>query len=133
MSYLLDTDTFSMIAKQRSDAAERRLRALADGDVAMSVITWAEVQFGLALNPLHASVLQRIEALSRVVRALPIGLDVVPHYARLRALLHRKGTLIGPNDTWLAAHALSANLILVTGNEREFIRVPGLRVENWLR
>ena len=133
MSYLLDTDTFSMIAKQRSDAAERRLRALADGDVAMSVITWAEVQFGLALNPLHASVLQRIEALSRVVRALPIGLDVVPHYARLRALLHRKGTLIGPNDTWLAAHALSANLTLVTGNEREFRRVPELRVENWFQ
>jgi tRNA(fMet)-specific endonuclease VapC len=133
MSYLLDTDTFSMIAKQRSDAAERRLHALAEGDVAISVITWAEVQFGLALNPLHARVLRRIEALASVVRALPIGLDVVPHYARLRALLLRKGTPIGPNDLWLAAHALSANLTLVTGNEREFRRVPKLRVENWLQ
>lgn len=133
MNYLLDTDTFSMIAKQRSDAAERKLRALADGDVAISVITWAEVQFGLELSPLHARVLHRIDALSRVVRTLSLGVDVVPHYARLRALLHRKGTPIGPNDTWLAAHALSADLTLVTGNECEFRRVPKLRVENWLQ
>ena len=133
MSYLLDTDTFSMIAKQRSEAAAKRLHDVAEGDVAISVVTLAEVQFGLEINPLHARVLRRIEALSRVVRALPLGLEVVPHYARLRALLQRQGTPIGPNDLWLAAHALSADRTLVTGNEREFRRVPALRVENWMR
>jgi tRNA(fMet)-specific endonuclease VapC len=132
MSYLLDADTFSMIAKQRSEAIAKRLHEVGAGDVAISVVTLAEVQFGLELNPPHARVLRRIEALSRIVRALPLGLEVVPHYARLRVLLQRRGTPIGPNDLWLAAHALSANLTLVTGNEREFRRVPTLRVENWM-
>ena len=133
MSYLLDTDTFSTIAKQASEVAARRLHEVAEGELAISVVTLAEVRFGLELNPLHTRVSRRIEAMLRVVRALPLGLDVVPHYARLRALLQRKGTPIGPNDLWLAAHALSADLTLVTGNEREFRRVPTLRVENWLR
>ena len=59
--------------------------------------------------------------------------DVVAHYARVRAYLEKRGTPIGPNDLWLAAHALCTDLTVVTGNEREFKRVPGLRVENWLR
>ena len=133
MSYLLDTDTFSTIAKQRSEPAAKRLHDVAEGDVAISVVTLAEVHYGLTLNPLSLQVRRRVEALSRIVRALPLGLDVVPHYARVRALLQRKGTPIGANDLWIAAHALAADLTLVTGNEREFRRVPTLRVENWMR
>lgn len=132
MSYLLDTDTFSALVRQRSVAALDRLLAVASGQVMMSVVSIAEVHFGLALKPQHARVLARVEALSRLVQALPLGVNVVPHYAGARATLQRLGTPIGSNDLWLAAHALAENLTLVTNNERAFRRVPGLRVENWL-
>ena len=132
MSYLLDTDTFSALVKERSAAALERLLEVASGQVMMSVVSIAEVQFGLALKPQHDRVLARVEAMSRVVQALPLGLNVVPHYAGARTALQRLGTPIGANDLWLAAHALAEDLTLVTNNEREFRRVPGLRVENWL-
>ena len=67
------------------------------------------------------------------MRASPLGVEVVPHDGQLRALLHRQGTPIGPNDLWPVGHGLSANLTLVTGKERVFRRVPTLRVENWMR
>lgn len=133
MSYLLDTDTFSAIVKQRSAYAADRLQRVASGGLAVSIVTLGEVRFGIALKPPKADVLRRIEALAGVVRVLPLGIEVVPHYARLRTFLQRQGTPIGPNDMWLAAQALAADLTLVTGNEREFARVPTLRAENWMR
>lgn len=131
MTYLLDTDTFSAIAMERSPVAAQRLRDIAQSDAAISVITLAELQFGMALKPLRPRTIDRIDALLRLVRHLPLGLGAAAHYAHLRAHLQRKGTLIGPNDAWLAAHALAENLTLVSGNVREFRRVPTLRLENW--
>lgn len=133
MNYLLDTDTFSMIAKERSEPAARKLREVDEGSVSVSVITIGEVRFGLELNPVHVRTSQRIEAMLRVLRALPLPTAAASHYANLRTRLQRKGTPIGANDLWLAAHALSEDLTLVTANEREFQRVPKLRIENWLR
>jgi tRNA(fMet)-specific endonuclease VapC len=63
---------------------------------------------------------------------LPLGSEVAERYAHIRTALERLGTPIGPNDTLIAAHALALDCTLVTGNEGEFRRVPGLRVENWL-
>jgi tRNA(fMet)-specific endonuclease VapC len=131
VSYLLDTDTFSSIAMERSPAAALRLDEIAEGDVAISVVTLAEIRFGIAIKPPRAHTLARIEVLLRLVRSLPLGLNAVPHYATIRSHLQRKGTPIGPNDLWLAAHALAEDLTLVSGNQREFKRVPTLRVENW--
>jgi tRNA(fMet)-specific endonuclease VapC len=71
--------------------------------------------------------------LLRSIVALPLGESAVPHCAAVRSTLRHQGTPIGRNDTWIAAHALAEGLIQVTGNEREFARVPGLKVENWLR
>jgi tRNA(fMet)-specific endonuclease VapC len=67
------------------------------------------------------------------LQRLPLTHKVVEPYAELRASLRKLGQPIGPNDLWIAAHALSEDLTVVTGNTREFSRVPGLRVENWLR
>lgn len=66
------------------------------------------------------------------VPSKPINHDVVPHYATLCTHLEKTGTSIDPNDTLIAAHALALDCVLVTDNEAEFLRVPGLRVENWL-
>jgi tRNA(fMet)-specific endonuclease VapC len=131
--FLLDTDVFSALARQTSAHAARRLAELEAGSVALSVITAAEVAFGLDKRPVGAAVATRIHRLLQVLAVLPLGPQTAPHYGRTRAELERRGTPIGPNDLWLAAHALAEDLTVVTGNTREFSRVPGLKLENWLR
>ena len=131
MAYLIDTDTFSAVAKGSSAKAAQRLGALRHGEGRLSVVTLAEVAYGLAHRPVNARMQLEIDALKSALMLLPLGLNVVPHYASLRAALRRAGTPIGPNDCWLAAHALAEGLTLVSNNEREFSRVPGLQVENW--
>jgi tRNA(fMet)-specific endonuclease VapC len=101
--------------------------------VALSVITSAEIAFGLEKRPVSAGLVARITRLRQVLPILSLMPSVVSHYARVRAFLEKNGTPIGPNDLWLSAQALSEGLTVVTGNTREFTRVPGLRVENWLR
>jgi tRNA(fMet)-specific endonuclease VapC len=132
-AYLLDTDTFSALAKESSPAAMQRLQSLREGQVLVSVITLGEVDFGIACRPVRASIAARIAALRSTLTLLPLAVKAASHYASVRAHLHKSGTPIGANDLWIAAHALSEQLTLVTGNEREFNRVPALRVENWLR
>ena len=133
MTYLIDTDVFSAIAKARDAALLRRVAQVRLEDLALSIVTIGEIRFGQALNPLAVRVRERIDVLVDSMRRLPLGWNAVPHYASTRAHLQKKGTPIGPNDLWLAAHALAEDLTLVTANEREFTRVPKLRVENWLR
>jgi tRNA(fMet)-specific endonuclease VapC len=133
MRFLLDTDVFSALARQISSKARNRLAELPAGSVALSVITCAEIAFGLERHPVSAGLTARIERLQQVLPILPVEQGVAQHYARTRAELERRGTPIGPNDLWLAAHGLAEQVTVVTGNEREFRRVPGLRVENWLR
>ena len=132
MKFLLDTDTFSAIAARRHPAALERLSALPDGAAGICWITWGEIAFGIRRSKPAQRTLSGIEALRRSLLRLPLDEAVVEQYARLRAALEAKGRPIGPNDSWIAAHALSHSLTLVTGNEREFRRVPGLKVENWL-
>jgi tRNA(fMet)-specific endonuclease VapC len=74
-----------------------------------------------------------LAALLETVQVLPLPLEAARRYGELRAQLQRIGQPIGSNDLWIAAHALADDLTLVTNNEREFQRVPGLRVENWAR
>lgn len=133
MTYLLDTDIFSAIARGRDAELLRRVENLRLEDLAVSLITIGEIRFGLALNPVAVKHLERIELLLDSMRRLPLSWNAIPHYAALRTRLQKKGTPIGPNDLWLAAHALAEDLTLVTANVREFARIPSLRVENWLR
>ena len=133
MKFLLDTDVFSELARGRHAKLIDRVRALGKTEFAVSVITEAEIRYGQACRPLPESLTARINALMNEMHRLTIGLNVVAPYALIRSEMRRAGTPIGPNDFWIAAHALAENLILVTGNDREFARVPGLRVENWLR
>ena len=74
----------------------------------------------------------KIETMLEFVLSKPVNHDVVPYYVTIRTHLEKAGTPIDPNDTLIAAHALALDCVLVTDNEAEFLRVPGLRVENWL-
>lgn len=133
MTYLLDTDTFSTAARDTSPVLRQRLENMATDHLAISAVTVGEVDFGIARRLPPDIVVARIASFRASLRVLPIDEDVARRYGLLRAHLERLGTPIGPNDLWIAALALALDLTLVTGNEREFARVPTLRVENWMR
>jgi tRNA(fMet)-specific endonuclease VapC len=131
LRYLLDSDICIYLMKRKSP----RLLARADRlspSCAISLVVYGELRFGAASSKHRRAASTHLAALLEAIQVLPLTLEAAARYGEVRADLERRGTPIGANDTWIAAHALSANLTLVTNNEREFRRVPGLRVENWL-
>lgn len=130
--YLLDTNICIYLTKHQHPALSQRFLSLAENEVAMSVITFGELQFGAQKSQHRSKVRQALDKLSAVIPVLDMQQEVGQRYGEIRATLQQKGTPIGNNDLWIAAHALSENLILVTNNEKEFMRVPNLSVENWI-
>ena len=132
MRFLLDSNIISAVARDPRGAAGRRLRLTSPGEPVTSVVVVGELLFGLAKSRSLARERQLL-AILEAIDILPIEEGAARHYGTLRATLEQEGRPIGANDYWIAAQALAADCILVTDNEREFRRVPGLRVESWLR
>ena len=130
--YLLDTNVLAELARNPTGAAARRIAALGETSVCTSIIVVCEVHYGLCKrsSPTLTETMHAILDAIDVLTNLPEDIGV--HYGRIRAHLESTGETIGPNDLLIAAHARAEGLTVVTGNEREFRRVPGLRVENWL-
>jgi tRNA(fMet)-specific endonuclease VapC len=133
MKFMLNTDTCSFMINKRSEAMQHKLEGVSPNDVRMSVVSWGELLLGCALRPQARSLRERVHAFSRVVEPLPMDPAVSEHYADIRSGLQIKGSSIGPNDLWIAAHARAAGMTLVTHNVREFKRVPKLKVEDWMQ
>jgi tRNA(fMet)-specific endonuclease VapC len=132
VKFLLDTDTCIDALKQHQHVIERLL-STAREDVAVSVITEAELRTGAAKSSSPSKTLHFVENfLSPITRVEFTTTDAVA-YAVVRSKLERAGTPIGPLDTLIAAQAVARKLTLVSNNEREFRRVAGLAVENWSR
>lgn len=131
--YMLDTDTCSYIMKRSSPAVLQHLRATPIEDVCISVVTKAELLYGVEVSPRRTQDATALEAFLLHVAVLPFPDNAAPHYARIRADLKARGELIGANDLFIAAHARSLGLRLVTNNVSEFSRVKGLTLENWTR
>ena len=132
IEYLLDTNVLAALTRQPKGKIAERIRHLPLSALGVSLVTAAEARFGYvkkASRRLERDVEQVLGALT----ILPLEPPVDEMYAQIRARLERAGTPIGTNDLWIAAHALALGCTLVTANEREFRRVPGLRVENWFR
>lgn len=129
--YLLDTDVFSLMVKGQDESINARLQVLHKGDAVLSVITTGEYFYGMAHAPVSTVREKRANRLIDFFGVLPMGAEVGAIYGAIRADLRIKGTPIGPNDLWLAAHAKAHGLIMVTRNTREFKRVKGLKVEDW--
>lgn len=130
--FMLDTDMCSYIMKRSQPLVLKRLQSVAVSDVCMSVITKAELLYGVMVSPRPAQDGAALEALLPYVEALPFGQEAAQHYAEVRADLKRRGMMIGANDLFIAAHARALDLTLVTNNTAEFERVSGLRLESWL-
>ena len=129
--YMLDTDTCSYVMKRSNGAVLHRLQGVPVADVCMSVVTKSELLYGVEVSPRHAQDAAALAAFLPYVEVLDFPDDAAPHYAEIRADLKKRGLPIGANDLFIAAHARSLGLTLVTNNTAEFSRVMGLRIENW--
>lgn len=129
--YLLDTNILSALIKRPSGTLARRISELGSEDFCTSIVVACELHYGVAKkgSPVLAT---KVDQLLANIDILPLGVDVDHHYAALRVALEGSGQPIGYNDLFIAAHALALGLTLITDNMREFSRVPGLLVENWL-
>lgn len=130
--YMLDTDIASCIMKRSNRALLARLRNTPIHDVCISVITKAELLYGVERSPRPELDQAALEAFLIHVETLDMPDDAAAHYGSIRADLKRRGQLIGANDLFIAAHARSLELTLVTNNTGEFARVEGLELQNWL-
>jgi tRNA(fMet)-specific endonuclease VapC len=130
--FLLDTDTCIYALKQHARVIERLLAAARE-DVVVSVITEAELRTGAAKSSSPSKTLSLVENFLAPIARIEFTSDDAIAYATIRSKLERRGTPIGPLDTLIAAQAVARRLVLVSNNEREFRRVPGLTLENWSR
>lgn len=129
--YMLDTDTCSYIMKRSNDSVLKRLRSLPASDVCISVITKSELLFGVEVSPRRRQDGAALSAFLNYAEVLDFPDQASLHYAHIRADQKRRGIMIGANDLFIAAHARSLGLTLVTNNTREFGRVSRLMIENW--
>lgn len=130
--YLLDTNIVPDLVRRPQGRIARRIAAVGEDRVCTSIIVAAELRYGAAKRGL-VQLTQQLEAVLGVLETLPFEPPAHATYGVLRADLERAGRLIGPNDLLIAAPAQALGYALVTGNENEFGRVPGLQIENWLR
>jgi tRNA(fMet)-specific endonuclease VapC len=130
--YLLDTNIF--IAAMKGAAPVRaRLAEVPAEALLLSPVVLGELELGVAKSAAREHNAVRLAAIAGELEVPAIGAEVARQYAKLRADLERRGTPIGANDCWIAAQARALGAVMVTDNEAEFSRVPGLVVENWCR
>jgi tRNA(fMet)-specific endonuclease VapC len=129
--YMLDTDTCSYIMKRSNNRLLERLQKVSVSDVCISVITKAELLYGVELSARRQQDESALRAFLEYVEVLDFPDQASPEYARIRAELKRRGRMIGANDLLIAAHASSLGLTLISNNTREFKRVRNLALENW--
>jgi tRNA(fMet)-specific endonuclease VapC len=129
--YLLDANILIAALKGHPEV-QQRLESLPLSTLRLSAVVLGEFEFGAEKSAQGDRNRARLATLVQRLPLVGIDYDTTRHYAHVRALLEREGTPIGANDTWIAAQALAIDATLVTDNEREFSRVPGLLLENWL-
>jgi len=132
VKYLLDTDTLSCVSRGEHPALTARVLNSPPEDLAMSVVSRGEAEFGLRAAPPRRDTERRLRGLLANLQCLPLSEGAAIEYGDIRSALQRAGTPIGANDMWIAAHARSLGLTVVTHNTREFSRVERLKVEDWL-
>ena len=131
---MLDTNTvvYVLNARPRHQAVIDRFRLENPQDMVVSSITLAELRYGIEKSERRDANLPALRRVLSALNVVPFDERPADHYGAARARLEAVGTPIGPLDTLIAAHALCLGLILVTNNTREFSRVDGLRMENWV-
>ena len=131
LRYLLDTNIISDLVRRPGGIVGARIADVGEDSICTSIVVAAELRYGATKSD-SKQVSERVDLLLSALEILPLEPPVDLRYAEVRHHLATQGTPIGPNDLLIAAHALAADLTLVTANTSEFERVPSLRVANWL-
>ncbi|MDW9414092.1 type II toxin-antitoxin system VapC family toxin [Sinorhizobium meliloti] len=129
--YLLDTNIISDIIHNPFGPAAQRIERIGPKEIYTSIVVASELRYGCAKKG-SAKLLAKVESLLEIVPVLPLDIPADTRYGSIRAELESLGQTIGSNDLLIAAHAYGLDLTLVTDNIREFSRVRGLSLENWL-
>lgn len=129
--YMLDTDISSYIIRNRPESVRARFRKLDSSQLCISIITHAELLYGVKSAGARKAIRLDVEDFVRRLEVLEWDSTAAGHYAEIRVKLEASGTPIGNMDMMIAAHARSRGAVLVTNNEKHFRRVGGLLVENW--
>lgn len=132
MKWLLDTDTCIAIIRRRPEGTIRKLGGKSIGQIGISSITLAEMNFGIARSSRPQQAAEALEEFLMPLEIAAFDEAAAREYGPVRAATARAGTPIGPLDTLIASHALALDAILVTHNTREFSRVKSLRLEDWV-
>jgi len=130
LKYLLDTDTLIYVFKRAGNCLAR-LNPQKDSDIAISTINLFELEYGMGKSDNRIKMDSYVLSLCRRYAVLDFDRAASVQAGAMRALLHTRGTPIGPYDVQIAGIALANNLTVVTRNVREFARVPQLKTENW--
>lgn len=129
--YMLDTDTCAFILRRTPEALLRRIQETPLRQQVISVVTYAELLYGVQQSSRKKVNQTAVDALVRHLTVLDWPQEAASHYARMRSDLKKKGAMIGSNDLLIAAHARAIGATLITNNEKDFRRVTELSVENW--
>ena len=131
MNYMLDTNMCIYLIKRKPPEVLARFKQTEISQVSISSITLSELFYGVSKSAKSEQNFMALTQFLAPLEILPFESEAAQYYGQLRTLLERKGTPIRSLNMLIAAHALSIPCILVTNNEKEFIRVPGLKIENW--
>ena len=130
--FLLDANICIYIRRRRPLEVLARFQRLKPGEAVISVITYGELAYGVEKSQLREQAVMQLAELTGLLPVMELPMQAGQHYGAIRAALETKGEMIGNNDLWIAAHAKGAGLTLVTNNEREFQRIAGLKIQNWV-
>ena len=132
MKYMLDTNIVIYVIKHKPESVLQKFQSLEPSDFCISSITLAEIEYGISKSSRPDRNRFAFDMFISGIDILSFADAAASEYGPIRAGLERKGTPIGPNDMLIAAHAKSLGFTIVTNNVREFERVEGLKVENWV-
>jgi tRNA(fMet)-specific endonuclease VapC len=130
--FLLDTNICIHIRRRRTPGVLARFLRLKPGEAVLSVITYGELFYGVEKSQFREQAIGQLIELAGLVPVMELPLQAGQFYGAIRAALEARGEIIGNNDLWIAAHAKAAGLTLVTNNEREYRRIRGLKIQNWV-
>lgn len=133
MIYLIDTNICIYLMNQKPSKVIQKFKNTKVGEIGISTITVSELNYGVAKSNLKKQNAQRLEEFLTPFEILPYDEAASKHYGMIRSELESQGKVIGPLDMLIAAHALSEDLVLITNNEKEFLRIKSLKVENWTK
>lgn len=133
MRFMLDTDTCIFLIRKSPASVLKKLTSLTPGDAGISVITLAELEYGVAKSSKQNVNAEALNEFCAPLEIAEFDEKAARFYGKVRAALEREGTPIGSMDTLIGAHALSLGVTLVTHNTREFSRIDGLKLADWVK